>query len=247
MAFSTDTTAFNPDLNEIFEEAFERCGLELRTGYDFRTARRSLNFLLGEWANRGINLWTIEEGSINLAQGVTTYDLPVDTVDLLEHVIRTDSGQGPNQTDLNITRISVSTYSTIPNKLAQGRPIQVWVNRQSGQTTDLLGATPAYPQINVWPAPDQGTQLNPYYVFYYWRLKRIFDAGDGVNVPDIPFRFQNCLVAGLAYMIAVKKPDVAPDRLMGLKMMYDEAWDLASQEDREKAPDRFVPREYYIS
>ena len=203
--------------------------------------------MLGEWANRGINLWTIEQGSINLAQGVTTYDLPVDTVDLLEHVIRTDSGQGPNQTDLNITRISVSTYSTIPNKLAQGRPIQVWVNRQSGQTTDLLGATPAYPQINVWPAPDQGTQLNPYYVFYYWRLKRIFDAGDGVNVPDIPFRFQNCLVAGLAYMIAVKKPDVAPDRLMGLKMMYDEAWDLASQEDREKAPDRFVPREYYIS
>jgi hypothetical protein len=247
MAVTTSVSTFNPTLNEIFEEAFERCGLELRTGYDFRTARRSLNFLLGEWANRGINLWTIEEGSINLAQGVTTYDLPVDTVDLLEHVIRTDSGQGPNQTDLNITRISVSTYSTIPNKLAQGRPIQVWVNRQSGQTTDLLGATPAYPQINVWPAPDQGTQLNPYYVFYYWRMKRIFDAGDGVNVPDIPFRFQNCLVAGLAYMIAVKKPDVAPDRLMGLKMMYDEAWDLASQEDREKAPDRFVPREYYIS
>jgi hypothetical protein len=247
MAVTTSVSTFNPTLNEIFEEAFERCGLELRTGYDFRTARRSLNFLLGEWANRGINLWTIEEGSINLAQGVTTYDLPVDTVDLLEHVIRTDSGQGPNQTDLNISRISVSTYSTIPNKLAQGRPIQVWVNRQSGQTTDLLGATPAYPQINVWPAPDQGTQLNPYYVFYYWRLKRIFDAGDGVNVPDIPFRFQNCLVAGLAYMIAVKKPDVAPDRLMGLKMMYDEAWDLASQEDREKAPDRFVPREYYIS
>ena len=247
MAVTTSVSTFNPTFNEIFEEAFERCGLELRTGYDFRTARRSLNFLLGEWANRGINLWTIEEGSINLAQGVTTYDLPVDTVDLLEHVIRTDSGQGPNQTDLNITRISVSTYSTIPNKLAQGRPIQVWVNRQSGQTTDLLGATPAYPQINVWPAPDQGTQLNPYYVFYYWRLKRIFDAGDGVNVPDIPFRFQNCLVAGLAYMIAVKKPDVAPDRLMGLKMMYDEAWDLASQEDREKAPDRFVPREYYIS
>ena len=247
MAVTTSVSTFNPTLNEIFEEAFERCGQELRTGYDFRTARRSLNFLLGEWANRGINLWTIEQGSINLAQGVTTYDLPVDTVDLLEHVIRTDSGQGPNQTDLNITRISVSTYSTIPNKLAQGRPIQVWVNRQSGQTTDLLGATPAYPQINVWPAPDQGTQLNPYYVFYYWRLKRIFDAGDGVNVPDIPFRFQNCLVAGLAYMIAVKKPDVAPDRLMGLKMMYDEAWDLASQEDREKAPDRFVPREYYIS
>ena len=133
MAFTTNTTAFNPDLNEIFEEAFERCGLELRTGYDFRTVRRSLNFLITEWANRGINLWTIEQGSINLVQGQVTYDLPIDTVDLLEHVIRTNSGQISNQTDINISRISVSTYSTIPNKLTQGRPIQVWVNRQSGQ------------------------------------------------------------------------------------------------------------------
>jgi len=246
MAVTTSTTAFNPNLNEIFEEAFERCGLELRTGYDFRTARRSLNFLLGEWANRGINLWTIEQGSVNMVQGQVTYDLPNDTVDLIEHVIRTDSGNGPNQTDLNITRISVSTYSTIPNKLAQGRPIQVWINRQSGQTTDLLGATPSYPQINVWPAPDQGTALNPYYVFYYWRLKRIYDAGNGVNVVDIPFRFQNCMVAGLAYMLAVKKPDVSPDRLMALKVMYDEAWELAASEDREKAADRLVPREMFI-
>jgi hypothetical protein len=246
MAVTTSTTSFNPDLNEIFEEAFERCGLELRTGYDFRTARRSLNFLIGEWANRGINLWTIEQGSINLAQGVTTYDLPLDTVDLIEHVIRTDSGQGPNQTDLNITRISVSTYSTIPNKLAQGRPIQVWINRQSGQTTDLLGATPKYPQINVWPAPDQGTTQQPYYVFYYWRLKRIYDAGNGTNVVDIPFRFQNCLVAGLAYMLAVKKPEVDPARIMALKAMYDEAWDLAAGEDREKAADRLVPREMFF-
>ena len=246
MAFTTNTTSFNPDLNDIFEEAFERCGLELRTGYDFRTARRSLNFLIGEWANRGVNLWTIEQGSINLAQGVTTYDLPNDTVDLLEHVIRTDANQGPNQTDLNITRISVSTYSTIPNKLAQGRPIQVWINRQSGQTTDLLGATSANPQINVWPAPDQGTSLNPYYVFYYWRLKRIFDAGNGVNVPDIPFRFQNCLVAGLAYMLSIKLPNVDPMRVQGLKAMYDEAWDLAAGEDREKAADRLVPREMFF-
>ena len=242
MAFTTNTTAFNPDLNEIFEEAFERCGLELRTGYDFRTARRSLNFLIGEWANRGINLWTIEQGQIPLVQGQVTYDLPNDTVDLLEHVIRTNSGQISNQTDINISRISVSTYATIPNKLTQGRPIQVWVNRQSGQTTDLLGATPAYPQINVWPSPDQGTALNPYYVFYYWRLKRIYDAGDGTNVVDIPFRFQNCLVAGLAYMIAMKKDNVSLDRLNVLKSQYDEAWDFASAEDREKAPDRFVPR-----
>jgi hypothetical protein len=247
MAFSTNTTAFNPDLNEIFEEAFERCGLELRTGYDFRTARRSLNFLIGEWANRGINLWTIEQGSINLVQGQTTYDLPDDTVDLIEHVIRTDSGQGPNQTDLNITRISVSTYSTIPNKLAQGRPIQVWINRQSGQKVGSNSATPKNPQINVWPAPDQGTQLSPYYVFYYWRLKRIFDAGTGTNVIDIPFRFQNALVAGLAYMLAMKKDNVSIERLNVLKMQYDEAWELASTEDREKAADRFVPREYFIS
>jgi hypothetical protein len=246
MAFTTNTTAFNPDLNEIFEEAFERCGLELRTGYDFRTARRSLNFLIGEWANRGINLWTIEQGSINLAQGVTTYDLPNDTVDLVEHVIRTDSGQGPNQTDLNITRISVSTYSTIPNKLAQGRPIQVWINRQSGQQVGSNVAIPKNPQINVWPAPDQGTTLNPYYVFYYWRLKRIYDAGTGTNVIDIPFRFQNCLVAGLAYMLAVKKDNVSLDRLNVLKMQYDEAWELAAGEDREKAADRLVPREMFF-
>lgn len=247
MAFSTNTTAFNPDLNDIFEEAFERCGLELRTGYDFRTARRSLNFLIGEWANRGINLWTIEQGSINLVQGQTTYDLPDDTVDLIEHVIRTNANQGPNQTDLNITRISVSTYSTIPNKLAQGRPIQVWINRQSGQKVGSNAAPTKNPQINVWPAPDQGTQQTPYYVFYYWRLKRIFDAGTGTNVVDIPFRFQNALVAGLAYMLAVKKPEVDPARVSALKLMYDEAWDLASSEDREKAADRFVPREYYIS
>ena len=246
MPNTTATYAFNPDLNEIFEEAFERCGKELRSGYDFKTARRSLNFLLGEWANRGINLWTIEQGSINLVQGTTTYDLPNNTVDLLEHVIRTSSGQGPNQTDLTITRISVSTYATIPNKLSQGRPIQVWINRQSGQTTDLLGATPQNPQINVWPAPDQGTSLNPYYVFYYWRLKRIADAGEGVNAVNIPFRFQNCMVAGLSYMLSMKLQGVDPNRILALKAQYDEAWDLAASEDREKAADRLVPREMYI-
>jgi hypothetical protein len=246
MAYTTDTNTFNPNLNEVFEEAFERCGLELRTGYDFRTIRRSLNFMLAEWANRGINLWTVEQGSINLVQGTTTYDLPVDTVDLIEHVIRTDSGQGPNQTDLNITRISVSTYSTIPNKLAQGRPIQVWVNRQSGQKSGSEAATVATPQINVWPAPDQGTAQAPYYIFYYWRMRRIFDAGDGTNVVDIPFRFLNCMTAGLAYMLAVKRPEVEPMRVQALKLMYDEAWDLAAGEDREKASDRFVPRQAFI-
>jgi hypothetical protein len=246
MAYTTDTTSFNPDLNDVFEEAFERCGLEMRTGYDFRTARRSLNFLLAEWANRGINLWTIEQGEIPLIQGQVTYDLPVDTVDLVEHVIRTNAGQGANQTDLNITRISVSTYSTIPNKLTQGRPIQVWVNRQSGQKVGSNTATPAYPQINVWPAPDQGSEQTPYYYFKYWRMRRIFDAGSGTNVVDIPFRFLNCMTAGLAFMLAVKRTDVDPMRVQALKLMYDEAWDLAAGEDREKAADRFVPREMFI-
>lgn len=242
MAVTTSTTSFNPDLNELMEEAFERCGTELRTGYHFRTARRSLNFLITEWANRGINLWTVEQGQIPLVQGTVTYDLPNDTVDLLEHVIRTDPGQISNQTDINISRISVSTYSTIPNKLTQGRPIQVWVNRRSGQTTDAVGATPAYPQINVWPSPDQGSLASPYYYFVYWRLRRIVDAGTGVNVEEIPFRFQNCMVAGLAYMLSMKLPDIDPARIGILKAQYDEAWDLASAEDREKAPDRFVPR-----
>jgi hypothetical protein len=238
MAETTTTTSFNPTLGELCEEAFERCGLELRSGYDFRTARRSLNFLLTEWANRGINLWTIEQGQITLVQGTHTYDLPIDTVDLLEHVIRTYPGSTANQIDININRISVSTYATIPNKLTQGRPIQVWVNRQSGQTTD---GEIAYPQINVWPTPDQGTLESPYYYFVYWRLRRMFDAGNGANVEDIPFRFQNCLVAGLAYMLAMKLPN-AFDRLQMLKAQYDEAWEMAAGEDREKAPDRLVPR-----
>lgn len=242
MSYTTTTTAFNPELNELMEEAFERCGVELRTGYQFRTARRSLNFLITEWANRGINLWTIEQGQIPLIQGQYVYDLPNDTVDLLEHVIRTNPGQIGSQTDINISRISVSTYSTIPNKITQGRPIQVWVNRRSGQQTGSDSAAPLVPQINVWPSPDQGTESSPFYYFVYWRLRRMVDAGTGVNVEDIPFRFQNALVAGLAYMISSKLPEIDPNRIMMLKAQYDEAWDLASSEDREKAPDRYVPR-----
>ena len=241
MAYTTSTTAFNPTVNDIFEEAFERCGLEMRTGYDFRTARRSLNLLLTEWANRGINLWTIEQGQISLVQGQITYDLPVDTVDLLEQVIRTNPGQIGTQSDININRISVSTYATIPNKLTQGRPIQVWVNRRSGQTSDAPGATQQNPQINVWPSPDQGTAQTPYYYFVYWRLRRMFDAGNGVNVEDIPFRFQECLICGLAYRLAMKLPG-GLERLQFLKTQYDGAWERAGGEDREKAPDRLVPR-----
>ena len=233
---TTGTSTFNLDLNSLVEEAFERAGAELRTGYDMRTARRSLNLLTIEWANRGINLWTIEQGSIPLVQGTITYDLPIDTIDLLDHVIRTGSGQ--TQTDINISRISVSTYSTIPNKTTTGRPIQVWINRQSGATEPTTGV--AYPQINVWPAPDQSDT----YTFVYWRLRRIQDAGNGVNTQDIPFRMLPCLVAGLAYYLAMKLPDALP-RLDMLKAAYEEQWMLASSEDREKASLRLAPRDMF--
>lgn len=242
---TSGTTSFNLDLNDLVEEAFERCGSELRTGYDLRTARRSLNLLTVEWANRGINLWTIEQGVIPMVQGVNTYDLPDDTIDLLEQQIRTNSGQTNNQTDITISRISISTYSTIPNKLAQGRPIQVWINRQSGASYPTGNNPDRHPQITVWPTPDQGTAGTPYYNFVYWRMRRIQDAGGGVNTQDIPFRFLTCMVAGLAYYIAQKYPD-GQARLPFLKAEYDQQWDLAAGEDREKASVRFVPRVGYI-
>jgi len=233
---TSGTQAFNLDLNDIVEEAYERCGIELRTGYEMRTARRSLNLLTVEWANRGINLWTIEQGAIPMVQGQITYDLPVDTIDLLDQVIRTQSGV--NQTDINISRISVSTYATIPNKNAQGRPIQVWIDRQSGATEPTTGIN--YPNINVWPTPDQSN----FYTFIYWRLKRIQDAGNGTTTQDIPFRMLPCLVAGLAYYLSMKIPE-AVGRIEMLKMEYENQWLLASSEDREKASLRLAPRELF--
>jgi hypothetical protein len=233
---TSGTQAFNLDLNNLIEEAFERCGAELRTGYDMRTARRSLNLLTIEWANRGINLWTIEEGSIPMVQGQIAYNLPVDTIDLLDSVIRTQTGMG--QTDINISRISVSTYATIPNKNTQGRPIQVWIDRQSGATEPTTGVN--FPQIYVWPAPDQSN----FYTYVYYRLKRIQDAGNGVNTQDIPFRMLPCLVAGLAYYLSMKIPEALP-RLEMLKMAYEEQWAMASTEDREKAPLRLAPRQMF--
>lgn len=234
---TSGNTGFNLNLNELVEEAFERCGAELRTGYDLRTARRSLNLLTIEWANRGINLWTIEQGQIAMNQGQITYDLPADTIDLIDHVIRTQPGQ-QGQTDINITRISVDTYSTIPNKNAQGRPIQVWINRQSGADYPVDGV--AYPQINVWPAPEQSN----YYTFVYWRLRRIQDAGNGVTTQDIPFRFLPCMVAGLAYHLSKKVPG-ALERSQMLKMEYEELWQQAADEDREKAALRIAPRQLF--
>ena len=232
---TSSTTSFNLDVNLLIEEAFERCGAELRTGYDFRTARRSLNLLTIEWANKGINLWTIEQGQIAMVQGQITYNLPVDTIDLFDHVIRTQSGQ--SQTDININRISADTYLTIPNKNAQGRPIQVWINRQSGaQNPSGVQA----PNINVWPAPDQ----NNFYTFVYFRLRRLQDGGSGTTTQDIPFRMLPPLVAGLAYHLSLKLPG-ALERSIGLKAMYDELWQQAADEDREKAPLRLAPRQMF--
>jgi len=227
---TSGTSAFNLDLTELVEEAFERCGAELRSGYDLKTARRSLNLLFADWANRGINLWTVAQSSITLVPGTATYNLPSDTVDLLEHVVRTGAGNSSTQADLTITRISVSTYATIPNKLSQARPIQVYINRQA-----------PIPNITVWPIPDASQT----YTFVYWYLRRIQDAGNGVNTMDVPFRFIPCMVAGLAYYLALKIPD-GIQRLDTLKAQYDEAWDLASSEDREKAAIRLVPRQMFI-
>ena len=235
---TTGTALFNIDLSEIIEEAFERAGSELRSGYDFKTARRSLNLLLIEWGNKGINLWTVEQGQIVLNTGVAVYPLPVDTVDLLDHVIRTGSGQ--NQSDITISRISGSTYSTIPNKNALGKPIQVWINRQSGATTPTGVASPT---INVWPTPQAPDSQ---YTFVYWRLKRMQDAGDGVNTQDIPYLFLPALVAGLAYYLSMKLPGMDLQRAQALKMVYDEQFQLAADENREKAPVRVVPRMAFI-
>ena len=301
---TTGTSSFNLDVNDLIEEAFERCGKELRSGYDFKTARRSLNLLTIEWANRGINLWTIEQGVIPMVTGQAMYPLPVDTIDLMDTVVRTNNGVQSNQIDINISRISESTYMTLPNKLAQGRPIQVWINRQSGQenlsdallsggisstaTTITLSSTAGLasagfikidnetisypningnqlincargqngttaaihttgatitvqnlPSINVWPTPNSpGSQ----YTFVYYRMRRIQDAGSGVYVQDIPFRFIPCMVAGLAYQLSTKLPEVDMNRVPMLKADYEQQFQLAADEDREKASIRFVPR-----
>jgi hypothetical protein len=307
---TTGLTTFNLDINDLIEEAFERCGAELRTGYDFRTARRSLNLLTIEWANRGINLWTVEQGQIPMVTGQATYPLPDDTIDLMDMVIRTNNGSQSNQIDINISRIAEPTYMSLPNKLAQGRPIQVYVNRQAGTTNAIPSAilsadisatatsitvntvadlpssgfliigseiisypnivgnvltnvargqrnttavfhaagsslTKTYPpSINVWPTPNApGDQ----YTFVYYRLRRIQDAGSGVSTQDIPFRFVPCMVAGLAAQLSMKIPNVDPNRIVALKAEYEQQFQLAADEDRDKAPVRFVPRNLFYS
>ena len=303
---TTGSTLFNMDFTEIAEEAWERAGREMRTGYDLKTARRSMNLMTIEWQSKGINMWTMEQGIINLTPGLATYALPTDTIDLLEHVIRTGSNTSSTQADLTITRISVSTYATIPNKLQQARPIQVWIQRLSGETNptnavlngaltstdttitlstvvglagsgfirlgtediyytyvsgNTLGGVfrgqnnttaasqadgtavfvPQLPAITVWPTPDNSTT----YQFVYWRLRRVQDAGAGVETADMNFRFLPALTAGLAYHIAIKVPELMP-RIQMLKQIYDETFEIAAGEDREKAAIRFVPRQMFI-
>ena len=227
---TTGVADFNMEFTEIAEEAWERAGREMRSGYDLRTARRSMNLLTIEWQNRGINMWTIEEGFINLVQGQSAYPLPAATIDLLEQVIRTNQGNANTQADLTISRISMPTYASIPNKLTQGRPIQINVER-------LRDA----PVVNIWPVPDQGTAVAPFYVLRYWRMRRIENAGAGAETPDVSFRFLPCLVAGLAYYIASKDPDLVT-RIPMLQAEYERQFELAAGEDREKATIRLVPR-----
>tara|TARA_A100000172_G_C3029312_1_gene106053 strand:- start:747 stop:1313 length:567 start_codon:yes stop_codon:yes gene_type:complete len=184
-----------------------------------------MNLMTIEWQNRGINLWTIDEGTVSLVKGTSEYTLPADTIDLLDQVIRTNAGNTSTQSDLTLSRIGVSTYAAIPNKLVQGRPIQVWVERLA-----------AAPSINLYPVPDSND-----YVFKYYRMRRIEDAGSGVETADMNFRFLPCLVAGLAYHIAMKVPELT-DRIVMLKTVYDEQYNLAAGEDREKTSEHFVPR-----
>ena len=307
---TSGTTAFNLNMNDLVEEAFERCGSQLRSGYDFRTARRSMNLLTIEWANRGINLWTVEQNQIILNTGQAIYPLPLDTIDIMDAATRQYNGQNQNQQDININRISESTYLSIPTKNAYGRPIQFYVNRQSGniasipQTTVAAGypivstdttitltdasglptqgfinidsETIGYqnivgnqiinawrgqngttaanhnagasvyvhnlPCVNVWPTPNApGNQ----YTFVYYRMRRLQDAGDGTTTEDIPFRFIPCMVAGLAYYLSMKIQGTDPMRIAGLKADYEQQWTLASEEDREKASLRVVPRNLF--
>lgn len=213
-----------PDLPEIFEEAFERAGLEMKSGYDLKTARRSLNMLLLEWQNRGLNLFTIDAGTLSLTAGTATYTMPTDTIDLLEHQLRV--GSGTNQADTNLQRVSVSTYAQQPNKNTQGRPSQIYVERLATET-----------KVTLWPVPDS-TET---YTLSYYRLKGIDGLASGVGTTAaVPPRFIPCITAGLAYQIAMKKPEVA-DRVAPLKQEYEEQFALAAAEDTQSASIRFVP------
>lgn len=216
-----------PDLAEIFEEAYERIGLEMRSGYDLRTARRSLNILTLEWQNRGLNLFTIEAGTLAVSPGTATYTLPSETIDVIEHQIRT--GSGNNQTDTNLERVSVSTYAQQSNKNTQGRPTQIYVQRLATET-----------KVTLWPVPDSTTS----YTLAYYRLKGIDGLSGGISgSASIPPRFVPALISGLAFYLAVKKN---PESAAGLKQEYEFQFELAAGEDTETASIKFVPYDTFL-
>jgi len=217
---TSGTKTFELDVTDYIEEAFERCGQEVRTGYDIRTAKRSLNLMLAEWANRGLNQWTIEQTTVTVVQGQTSYALGADTIDILSAIIRRDN------VDYGIDRVSRDDYLNIPTKTTQARISQFFVDRQIN------------PSLKVWPAPDNSTD-----VLVYDRLVRIDDAGTPVNTLDLPFRFYPCLAAGLAYYLAIKR---APDRIQLLKAVYEEELERAMTEDRDRASFNVQPSlDYY--
>ena len=222
---TSGTWGFTLDLPEIIEQAYERIGDEARSGWNYRTARKSLDLLMLEWQNRGYNLWTIKNASLPLVAGQSTYTLPAERLDIVEAVIRTDEGSA-NQTDLNTKRVSVSTYSKQTNKLTEGRPTQFHVQRK-----------PEGIDVILWPVPDAQTS----YTLNYWYMERIEDTGrDGTNNMDVPARFLPALIAGLAYQLALKFPKAYP-MLPVLKQEYLDQWDLAADAAREKAAIKLVP------
>ena len=226
---TSGTTSFTLDLADIMEEAFERAGSELRSGYDYKTARRSLDLLMLEWQNRGLNLWTVRDASLSLVAGTSSYDLTAEKLDIIEGLLRTDAGNTSKQSDLTMQRISVSQYAHQTNKLTQGRPLQYYVERKPTGIT-----------VHFWPVPDATTS----YTFAYYYLDRIEDSGKPAsNNMDVPARYLPCLVAGLAYQIASKKPEsmsIAP----ALKQVYEEQWNLAADASREKAALYMAPGVY---
>jgi hypothetical protein len=211
---------FNLDVAELIEEAYERCGLEVRTGYDARTARRSLNLMFADWANRGLNLWTVKQGTQALTAGTATYTLDASYTDLLEVVVRRSG------TDYELDRMSRSEYLNLPNKTTQGRPSQYYYNRQ------------VTPEITLWATPDSSTDS---LVYYY--VQRIEDADALVNTTDAPFRFLPCMAAGLAYYIAMKK---SPERVQLLKAVYEEEFQRAADEDEDRVSLKLQPSISYL-
>lgn len=214
------TFAFTLDISDIMEDAYERVGKEMLTGYDYKTARRSLDLLLLEWQNKGLNLWTIKNASQTLTSGTSAYTLSAEKLDIVEGLLRTDEGDTSKQTDLSMKRVSVSNYARQTNKLTTGRPTQYWIQRAPGAIT-----------LHLWPVPDGSVS----YVFNYYYIERIEDTGKPAsNTVDVPDRYLPALVAGLAYYIGLKTPS-AVAMIPILKEVYDEQWNLASDAAREKA------------